>query len=156
MKILLLHLLVVLLSCSSQITHRGMIILDVYNASYSTVIRVDTISVDSALVRWHTDSLGCLGERTVVLAQELIKQLKIVGKSHAEVIQILGKPNNVYYEDLYVGSIKKDGTFLVLEYNIEQECIDGNPIDKTTNHHNAIHVTIDLQLNSVVSSSFGG
>lgn len=140
------------LNLQSTDNEESTIILEIYDASYSRIVRVDTISVDSALARWHTDSLGCLGQRTVRLSRELMEKLKIIGKRHDEVIQLLGKPNEVYYNDLYVGAIAKDGVFLVLRYYLEQECIDGEPVAQNMGHV-SIHIIIDLQTNVVVSYS---
>lgn len=153
MKTFLLFCLCSLFSYTEQNSTENTIVLDVYNTSNATLIRTDTISVDSALVRWRTDSLGCFQQRTIVLAQELMEKLKIMGKRHNEVIQILGKPNTAYYQDIYVGNIQKDGTFLVLGYYIEQQCIGGKIVEKETTH-NMVYLTIDLETNTVVSSSF--
>lgn len=107
------------------------------------------ISTDSALVLWHIDSLGCMEKRTIVVAYQLLEKLHIKGRNQDEVIRLLGKPNEVYYKNLYVGAIQEDGTFLVLQYYTEQECPGGKP---TCPAHCSIRIIIHPRTNKVVGA----
>lgn len=153
MKTFLVFGLCALFSNVQQNRNDNLVIVDIYDTSNATFIKTDTLRMDEALLRWRTDSLGCLQQRTLGLAQELMKKLNIVGRHHNEVIQILGKPNVVYYQNLYVGSLKKDGVFLRLGYYLQQECEQGKIIEEKADH-NMVYLTIDVETNKVVSSSF--
>lgn len=108
------------------------------------------ISLDSALTLWHSDSFGCMGKRTTVVALQLLEKLHIKERTHSETLQLLGIPNAVYYDKLYINSVQEDGTFLILQYYIEQECQNGKPINPD---HSSIRIIIHPRTNKVVGAS---
>ncbi len=69
---------------------------------------------------WQKDSIGCLGHRTLILAQEMVEEHKLLGKTKEEFIKYFGKSNSV--------TRKEQHTFL--DYYTEVRCNDNGTIDQ--------------------------
>lgn len=58
-------------------------------------------TIDSVLIEWKADMLGCKGFRNLYKAQLLVENFNLSGQYPARIIELLGKPDRIIIERQY-------------------------------------------------------
>lgn len=82
----------------------------------------DSISIPSILATWKQDSLGCLKLRNQDMAKCLVNHFALKGKSEEEAMQLLGNPNTVEVQRVFLGLLNEENDFIRLGYYFDVQC----------------------------------
>lgn len=102
------------------------------------------------LQEWQKDSLGCTGKREELLSHGFFRELGVMGASHEQVLEWLGKPSHVRDAEGFI----QDSTYVqeetvILTYDTSCICTitDGKQVHEPVSW---IDITISRKSNKVV------